>query len=73
LFFVFFSGEMISVLDFCKSELDTQYVHVVTGLSKLGWSGAKVVLAVYEMRLQSPRLIFWQSLFEFGVVVSRDC
>jgi aspartate/methionine/tyrosine aminotransferase len=43
-----FAGEMISVLDFCNSDLHRQYVHVVTGLSKLGWSGAKIGFAYTE-------------------------
>jgi 1-aminocyclopropane-1-carboxylate synthase len=37
-----FDSEMIGVLNFCNSPQDFDYVHVVTGLAKLGWSGAKI-------------------------------
>lgn len=37
-----FDSEMIGVLNFCESEQDKNYVHVVTGLAKLGFSGAKI-------------------------------
>ncbi len=37
-----FDSEMIGVLNFCKTPQDGDYVHVVTGLAKLGFSGAKL-------------------------------
>jgi iron(II)-dependent oxidoreductase len=35
-----FGGSFVSVLDFCAE--GQRYVHAVSGLAKLGWSGAKV-------------------------------
>lgn len=37
-----FDSKMIDVLNFCSSNEDNNYVHVVTGLAKLGFSGAKI-------------------------------
>ncbi len=50
---VFGREQLVSVLDYCVSDEHKSFVHVVSGLAKLGWSGAKLGFAYTE----SPQLI----------------
>ncbi len=46
-----FGGSFVSVLDFCSDETHRRFVHAVSGLAKLGWSGAKGKRCAWAVRV----------------------
>ena len=45
-----FDGTMVSVLDFVTTEAHEPYIHLISGLAKIGWSGAKLGLLYSSSR-----------------------